>query len=88
MKLTDFAMRTPGRSGSAVLVLSGMDNESAARSVHSALTLIRGVRTVQISVAQRQARVAFDAEAVQPWQLHRAVQAVGCSAMLQAAPHS
>ncbi|HLU77780.1 MAG TPA: heavy metal-associated domain-containing protein [Burkholderiales bacterium] len=83
MKLGDFAMKAPRRSGSAVLALSGVDDESAARSVRSALTLIRGVRAVQISLAQRQARVAFDPETVQPWQLHRAVQAVGCDAELQ-----
>ena len=66
-----------------VIAISGMNNAAVARSVRSALALIRGVQDVEVRPQSAEAHVRFDPELVDDWQLCRAVQAVGCRGELR-----
>jgi len=75
------ATAAPYRAGRSVqyerLVIEGMGDEAALRSVRSALQFIAGVKAVRISLEDGVAEVDFDPTKVKPAQLHTAVRAVG-----------
>ncbi|HKO87736.1 MAG TPA: heavy metal-associated domain-containing protein [Burkholderiales bacterium] len=68
--------RTP-KTGRIVLVVRGMKTSDCARSVASALGLIRGVSKVEVSLQRSRAEVIFDPRKVEPVQFHTAIRAVG-----------
>lgn len=62
----------------AHLRINGMDIDASKRSVQSALSIIRGVSNVSISIADREATIWYDPDKVLPRQFETAVRVVGC----------
>ena len=60
------------------LRIKGMHFDTSARSVQSALSIIRGVSEVSVSIAQREATIKYDPQKVLPKQFEMAVRVVGC----------
>lgn len=62
----------------AHLKILGMNVDASTRSVESALSVIRGVADVRVSLADHEATVCFDPDKVFPRQFETAVRVVGC----------
>jgi copper chaperone CopZ len=62
----------------AHLRIKGMHFDASVRSVRSALSVIRGVADVSVSVAEREATIMYDPHKVVPRQFETAVRVVGC----------
>jgi copper ion binding protein len=67
--------KTTGR-----FAVEGMHCNGCVRSVTGAVSRIPGVDKVDVSLADAQATVAYDASAVQPAQIVEAIQAAGFEA--------
>lgn len=72
-------------TGAACVAIRGMNGRRCESSVRSALSLIRGVKAVEISLEAGQATVYYDPEKAHPSQFPVAVQAVGFEAELDVA---
>jgi copper chaperone CopZ len=59
------------------LIIPAMHNEAVAFQVANALDAVKGVVSVHITLARRQAQVGFDEQAVSAQQLESAVAAAG-----------
>ena len=62
----------------AHLTINGMSFDASARSVQSALSVIRGVSNVSVSITEKEATVRYDPRKVFPRQFETAVRVVGC----------
>ena len=62
----------------AHLTINGMSFDASARSVQSALSVIRGVSNVSVSVTEKEATIRYDPRKVLPRQFETAVRVVGC----------
>lgn len=75
------ALAAAGAAGAAtqsvVLSVPGMNCPTCPITVKHALTQVAGVQSVQVSLARRQARVAFDAAKTNPAALARATTEAG-----------
>ncbi len=60
------------------LTINGMSLDASMRSVQSALSIIRGVSDVSVSIAQKEATIRYDPHKVVPRQFETAVRVVGC----------
>jgi copper chaperone CopZ len=61
----------------AHLRIKGMHFGTSARSVQSALSIIRGVSDVSVSIAGKEATIRYDPHKVLPRQFETAVRVVG-----------
>jgi copper chaperone CopZ len=62
----------------AHLRIKGMHFDASVRSVQSALSIIRGVADVSVSIAEKEATIRYDPHKVLPRQFETAVRVVGC----------
>ena len=62
----------------AHLTINGMHIDASARSVQSALRVIRGVSDVSVNITEREATIRYDPHKVLPRQFETAVRVVGC----------
>ena len=62
----------------AHLRINGMNFDASIRSVQSALSIIRGVSDVSVSIADKEATIRYDPHKVLPRQFETAVRVVGC----------
>lgn len=62
----------------AILKINRMTSGAAMRSVRSALSVIRGVAGVKISLEEGETIVSYDPQKVLPRQFQTAVRVVGC----------
>ena len=62
----------------ANLEINGMTNPASANGVRSALSVIRGVAGVEVSLESGQANVCFDPNKAIPEQFKKAVWVMGC----------
>ncbi len=60
-----------------VLKVNGMTCMGCVASVKKALMAIRGVKTVDVSLDEKQATVAYDEAAAQPAQFKAAIESAG-----------
>lgn len=60
------------------LTINGMNFDASMRSVQSALSIIRGVFDVSVSIAGKEATIRYDPQKVLPRQFETAVRVVGC----------
>jgi copper chaperone CopZ len=58
--------------------INGMIFDTSMRSVQSALSIIRGVFDVRVSIADKEATIRYDPHKVLPRQFETAVRVVGC----------
>lgn len=72
--------RMAGGVNTAVIAIKGMKSKRCESSVRSALSLIRGVKAVDVSLPDGRAIVRYDAEKAHPSQFPVAIQAVGFQA--------
>src|SRR6185436_8088743 len=70
--------RGGGAMQTAHLTINGMSFDASARSVQSALSVIRGVSDVSVSVTEKEATIRYDPRKVLPRQFETAVRVVGC----------
>jgi len=70
-------MSEEGPMQTAHLRIKGMHFDTSARSVQSALSIIRGVSDVSVSIAEREATIRYDPQKVLPKQFETAVRVVG-----------
>ena len=62
----------------AHLTINGMNFDASKRSVQSALSIIRGVSDVSVSIADKEATIRYDPHKVFLRQFETAVRVVGC----------
>lgn len=62
----------------ARLKIKGMKFDASMRSVRSALSIIRGVSDVCVSISEKEAVIYYDPDKVLPRQFETAVRVVGC----------
>lgn len=62
----------------AHLMINGMTFDASIRSVQSALSVIRGVFDVRVSIADKEVTIRYDPHKVLPRQFETAVRVVGC----------
>ena len=62
----------------ANLEINGMTGRASVNGVRSALSVIRGVAGVEVSLESRQANVCFDPHKAIPEQFKKAVWVMGC----------
>ena len=62
----------------ANMEINGMTSPASAKGVHSALSVIRGVAGVKVSLESGQANVCFDPHKAIPEQFKKAVRVMGC----------
>jgi copper chaperone CopZ len=67
-----------GAMQTAHLTINGMHFDASMRSVQSALSIIRGVSDVSVSIADKEATIRYDPHKVLPRQFETAVRVVGC----------
>jgi copper chaperone CopZ len=67
-----------GAMQTAHLTINGMHFDASMRSVLSALSIIRGVSDVSVSIAEKEATIRYDPHKVLPRQFETAVRVVGC----------
>ena len=78
MRLLEAWMIRKGRNTEkAVIAIRGMQGQRCVSSARSALSLIRGVEAVEISLESGRATVSYDPERADASQFPVAVQAVG-----------
>ncbi len=82
MRLLEAWMAKGRNTEKAVIAIRGMQGKRCVSSARSALSLIRGVEAVEISLESGRATVSYDAEKADPSQFPVAVQAVGFKAEL------
>lgn len=82
MRVLEAWMADDQVTDAANIAIRGLDGGRCVSSVRSALSLIRGVQTVEISLESGHATVYFDPEKAHPSQFPVAVQAVGFEAQL------
>jgi copper chaperone len=80
MRLLEAWMAKGQNIEKAVIAIRGMQGKRCVSSARSALSLIRGVEAVEISLESGRAIVSYDAEKANPAQFPVAVQAVGFQA--------
>jgi Copper chaperone len=81
MRLLEAWMIRKGRNTEkAVIAIRGMQGQRCVSSARSALSLIRGVEAVEISLESGRATVSYDPERADASQFPVAVQAVGFQA--------
>ena len=83
MQLQESWMPEVQNKEKAVLVVEGLDGKRSLSSVRSALSLIRGVEAVDVSLESGCATVSYDPERAHASQFPIAVQAVGFRAALR-----
>ena len=80
MRIQDSYAPVEQTSVDTVMAIRGMVGQRCVSSVRSALTLIRGVKKVDVSLETGRAAVSFDPSKAELQQLKVAVKAVGFQA--------
>lgn len=78
VKRTAHQTSEKGAVQTAHLMINGMTFDASIRSVQSALSVIRGVFDVRVSIADKEVTIRYDPHKVLPRQFETAVRVVGC----------